>query len=135
MPIDYKDYPEDWEAISKRIREVRAMNHCEECGVMNYALIRRRKDNGAVWEYCGREDADRPEGIWRRPVEVVLTVAHIGAPLEDGSIGNKHDKHDVRDCNLKALCQRCHLRLDLNDHITNRRNGRNWRRGQTALSL
>ena len=48
---------------------------------------------------------------------------------------NKHDKMDTRDCNLKAECQACHLKRDFNDHATNRKNGRNWRRDQTTLPL
>lgn len=133
MPIDYKDYPEDWEAISLRIRE-RAKNRCEECGVPNHAWIMRNKLRPYHYEFAVSKDEPPAEG-WKKPIQVVLTVAHLGAPKEDCSIGNKHDKHDVRDCNLKALCQRCHLRLDLNDHITNRKLGRNWRRDQTSLPI
>ncbi len=48
MPIDYKDYPEDWHAISERIRFVRADNKCEQCGVPNGCFIRRSKANGQV---------------------------------------------------------------------------------------
>lgn len=135
MPIDYSEYPDNWHEISLRIRTERAGNRCETCGVENGRLIRRDKSNGAVWEYCTPEQSDQPEARWRRPVTVVLTVAHIGAPLADGSPGDKHDKHDVREENLKALCQRCHLVLDLKDHQTNRRNGRNWRKGQQRLNI
>jgi len=36
MPINYKDYPENWKEISKYIRFVRAKNKCEFCGAENY---------------------------------------------------------------------------------------------------
>ena len=39
----------------------------------------------------------------------VLTVAHLGVPKPDGTPGDKHDKTDVRDENLAALCPRCHI--------------------------
>ncbi len=55
---------------------------------------------------------------------MILTVAHLGTPYPDGSPGNKHDKMDVRPENLAALCQRCHLRYDLDDHIRNTKHTR-----------
>jgi len=48
-----------------------------------------------------------------------LTVAHLGAPRPDGTPGDKHDKTDVRDENLAALCQRCHLNFDRDEHKQN----------------
>ena len=152
------DYPDNWEEISKRIRFERAGNKCEQCGVPNNWYITRLR--GGKWEpalhlvrpfWKHDEDNKRnglpgdwsnPHAIVRRLKEdgtpvtyIVLTVAHIGALKDDGSPGDKHDKSDVRDVNLKALCQSCHLHLDLNDHITNRRYGRNWKRDQTKLPL
>ncbi|MCI0532530.1 MAG: hypothetical protein L0Y74_11405 [candidate division Zixibacteria bacterium] len=52
--------------------------------------------------------------------KIVLTVAHLGIPKADGVQGNPHDKLDCRDENLKAMCQRCHLRYDLPEHLQNR---------------
>lgn len=147
MPCDYKDYPADWKEISRRIREERAGNCCETCGIENYRIVRTnkatcqrqidqtfalQKDYGNA-KSCAdmlNDCCDDGKGKW---YPVVLTVAHIGATKPDGSRGDKHDKHDVRDENLKAECQRCHLKRDLNDHVENRRNGRNWRRNQQAL--
>ena len=56
--------------------------------------------------------------------KIVLTVAHLD-----------HDKTNNRFTNLAALCQKCHLRHDINQHITNRRYGRNWKKNQLKLSL
>lgn len=50
-------------------------------------------------------------------VRIVLTVAHLGTPHPDGTPGDKHDKHDVRPENLAALCQKCHLDYDREDHV------------------
>lgn len=49
----------------------------------------------------------------------MLTVAHLGTVKPDGTPGDKHDKMDCRDENLAALCQRCHLRYDLDEHKAN----------------
>lgn len=51
MPIDYKEYPPDWEARRERILK-RAGNRCEFCGIENYRL--------------------KPSGT-----KVILTIAHL----------------------------------------------------------
>ena len=76
-------YPDDWEAISLRIRE-RAGWRCEWCGV----------------EY------GQPNPITGSTV--VLSVAHLD-----------HDPSNCADDNLRALCQRCHLNYDHDEHIFN----------------
>lgn len=136
MPIDYKDYPSDWKAISLRIRQ-RAGQRCETCGVCNGNVVLYPPGRRSEWKYSegGHYEDQLIADGHLRAVKIVLTVAHIGAPKPDGTLGDKHDKHDVREENLKALCQWCHLRLDFNDHATNRKNGRNWRRDQTTLPL
>ena len=35
MPMDRSKYPDDWEAISRRIRLERAQGRCEVCGAVN----------------------------------------------------------------------------------------------------
>jgi len=35
MPMDRSKYPDDWEAISRRIRLERAQGRCEFCGAVN----------------------------------------------------------------------------------------------------
>jgi hypothetical protein len=90
-------YPPDWKLISLRIRFERAQGKCEWCG--------------AVYQ--------QPHPVTGSIV--VLTVAHLGAPRDDGSPGDKHDKSDCRDVNLAALCQRCHLNFDREDHLARQR--------------
>lgn len=92
MPIDYKLYPKDWHALSRRIRFERAGSQCEWCGARH----------GEAHPVTGSK--------------VVLTVAHLGIDKPDGSQGDKRDLHDVRENNLAALCQRCHLNFDREDH-------------------
>lgn len=49
----------------------------------------------------------------------IIPQYHTGEQIPYYTPGNKHDKHDVRDENLAALCQRCHLNYDRDEHIYN----------------
>lgn len=112
MPMDFKDYPPHWRALSRRLRHERAENRCEWCGAENY----------------------QPHPVTHS--QVILTVAHLGIPKDDGSPGSKDDKFDVRENNLAALCQRCHLNFDRDDHLKHRIRNRRRRRekaGQMAF--
>ena len=106
MPMDRSRYPKDWEAISRRVRFERAGGKCEQCGAVN----------GEPHPLTGSR--------------VVLTVHHIGAPHPDGTPGDPHDKMDVRDENLIALCQRCHLLADLPIHMANAKATRQRKRDE-----
>ncbi len=106
MPVDMSRYPKDWKKISLSIR-VRSRGRCEcvgECGL-----------------HEGRCDAINYEPHPITTSKVILTVAHLGIDYPDGRKGNKHDKMDVRRKNLKAMCQRCHLVFDLQEHLENAR--------------
>jgi hypothetical protein len=82
--------------ISRWIRFERAKNRCEWCGAENY----------------------QPHPITE--AIVILTVAHLGIPKPDGSPGSRADLADVREHNLAALCQRCHLNYDREDNLRRR---------------
>lgn len=114
MPMQRDRYPVEWEAISKRIRFERAKGCCEWCGAVN-----------------GQPNP-------RTGSKVVLTVAHLGTAHADGTPGDKHDKMDVRDENLAALCQACHLRYDIKEHVQNAARTRRDKRiaaGQLEIEL
>lgn len=123
MPMNRSLYPDDWKAISLRIRTERAGNKCEQCGVANGAWIARFQDDPARWvDLANEEELYRTgEEDLLAPVTVVLTVHHIGVDKPDGTPGSPHDKMDCRDENLIALCQRCHLLADQPHHIKKRR--------------
>lgn len=89
-----QNYPEDWEEISKAIRFGRAKGFCEQC---------QAQHNSIVWN-------------GQKFIKVVLTTAHVGIDKPDGTPGSKSDLHDVRQDNLLALCQRCHLVFDVEQH-------------------
>lgn len=112
-PMNRADYPRDWPAISMRIR-ARSGQKCEWCGAPNREP---HPDTGSI---------------------VVLTVAHLGVAKLDGTPGDKHDKRDCRDENLAALCQRCHLNYDRDDHVRHAAETRRRKRedaGQERLAL
>ena len=87
----------EWAALRERILAQQG-NRCEFCNVPNGMKIARAVRDPKSWiEYL-----DGDEWLEERNVlTVVLTVAHLN-----------HDPADNRDCNLAALCQRCHNRLD-----------------------
>lgn len=89
MPIRPENrarYPKNWREISLRIRK-RARQRCECTGECNIAHGRCKARNGKPHPDTGSI--------------VVLTVAHLD-----------HQPENCADDNLKAMCQRCHNRMD-----------------------
>jgi hypothetical protein len=125
-------YPKDWRAISKRIRE-REGQRCKQCKAPNGETVIRGQagdagsymlPDGAVHdadtgEHRGDALGSEYEG---RPVRIVLTCAHLD-----------HDPTNNADDNLAALCQRCHLALDLLQHVANARETRRSRKAAGNL--
>ena len=116
MPIRASEkarYPNDWPQISLAIRE-RAGQKCEECRVRNYALGGRSPD-GRFWPASPNGESSLglswPEpgefarcSGWPHPlriIRIILTVAHLD-----------HTPENNDPANLRALCQRCHIRYD-----------------------
>ena len=123
MPISQENralYPPDWPALSKRIRFVRAGGKCEQCGVKHGAIL--WTDSQGVRREVGGAEADALLLDGQRTARVVLTVAHLN-----------HDPRDNREENLKALCQQCHNRLDVEHRKLSRALLRDKRRGQGRL--
>lgn len=116
MPINYKEYPPNWKTEIRPAVLARAKDCCEECQAPNYALIYRPIKGKSDWILApeGHEsDAMALDGV--KFSKIILTIAHLD-----------HDKlnHDVKLDRLQALCQRCHLKYDLNRHINNWKYGR-----------
>lgn len=115
MPIDYTLYPANWRGEIRPAILERANNRCEECGVPNYATGAR--DLEGNWhnskEICNM-NSDVGYGLFGKygvkDIRIVLTIAHLD-----------HDIQNNDPSNLKALCQRCHLRHDAHHHKTNAR--------------
>lgn len=109
MPCDYSKYPPDWKQIRQRTLQ-RAQMQCEchgECGLHRTTPGPRR---------CCERHGDTAQ--WAKG-KVVLTIAHLN-----------HDTQDNRPENLKAMCQRCHLRYDADLHARNSARTREMRRAQ-----
>ena len=112
MPVDYATYPKEWKAISQRIR-LRSGGQCEcegECGLHRTTPGPRR---------CIERNGQPAK--WAKG-KVVLTVAHLN-----------HQPMDCRDENLKAMCQRCHLRYDMTHHQLNARRTRRSKKASGEL--
>ena len=116
-PENRKRYPKFWRAISDCIRFGRAGGMCEctgECGI----------DHGAAW-HASEHIGERCAAVHGEPhpvteSRVVLTVAHLD-----------HRPENCDPANLKAMCQRCHNRMD----APMRRAGQRARaRAQAAIS-
>lgn len=101
MPINYKEYPENWKFISMNIIKD-AGSKCELCYAPNGCYVNRSKYGVYPWELAHQDGG--------KEIKIILTVHHIN--------GNKNDS---RRQNLIALCQKCHLRLDLMKHMDNRK--------------
>lgn len=110
MPWDRSNYPNDWEDRRWRILE-RAGHKCEWCGAPEHEQIIRPRYERWKWIQI---PAPEPGLIWPDPFAgtpqqsgtiVILTIAHID-----------HQLTDHTDANLAALCQRCHLIHDMQQH-------------------
>ncbi|MBB0027050.1 hypothetical protein [Ralstonia pickettii] len=132
MPIKPENrgrYPANWQEIRASIL-ARAGNRCEQCFAVNGDIIARGigKD---VDTYMTDEakvfDANdgRYLGQWRMSdyecnqdgVKIVLTIAHLD-----------HTPENCDPDNLRAWCQRCHLRYDAKHHAENARRTRHERK-------
>ena len=92
MTIDYDRYPKDWKQIRERILK-RSGERCEclgECGLHHDR--RCIEINRGIANYANGK--------------IVLTIAHLD---------HDEENHNVKDSRLKALCQRCHLRYDVDE--------------------
>jgi hypothetical protein len=124
MAMNRADYHPDWPSISRQIR-AQAGDRCEFCGVKNGATGAR--DRWGDWHHEEDiDDVDSATGYdlfggdgWPKIIRIVLTVAHLD-----------HDKTNNDPCNLRALCQRCHLNWDRARHIANRRRNAIRKSGQ-----
>jgi 5-methylcytosine-specific restriction endonuclease McrA len=134
MPIKPENkarYPANWKQIREAILE-RAKHKCEQCKVDNHTRICRGVDDDAD-TYMTHEaevfDADTGEYLGRKRmsdyhvgkmVDIVLTVAHLDhVPENCDGMESGGPVKPVEESNLRAWCQRCHLRYDAAHHAKN----------------
>lgn len=108
-------YPIDWRELSDVIRFGRAKGRCEQCERPHGQTISHLGDgrwfdpDEEVWRDGQGRVVDfvdfRDLGPALRQTRIVLATAHLD-----------HDPTNNRPGNLKALCQRCHLLHDRDEH-------------------
>lgn len=110
-------YPLDWPQLSAIIRFGRANGRCETCGRPHGKIVRHLGDGRwyddecAQWR-CGQGRALprlAPEADQAATTTVYLATAHLD-----------HDPGNSSPRNLKALCQRCHMLHDRDEHYRQR---------------
>jgi 5-methylcytosine-specific restriction endonuclease McrA len=121
MPVDYKKYHPEWKTRIRPDILRRANNSCEECGLMNYEVILRTptgcrnpcpQEWDMIYSRIKYSHSNMTESLkYHGFTKIVLTIAHLDHNVEN----NDYD-------NLKALCQRCHLRYDAKMKGSKRRN-------------
>lgn len=123
MPIKPENrgrYPSNWGQIRMEILD-RASHRCEKCGVANRSKIHRglgafsglfRDEDGIIRCAETGEPVHHPDGGLgeSRVTEIVLTIAHLD-----------HQPENCAPENLRAWCQRCHLRYDKDHHAETRK--------------
>lgn len=113
-PSEKARYPKNWKEISLQIRK-RAGDRCEcvgECGLHRTNPGPRR---------CMEKNGHK--AIWAKG-KIVLTVAHLD-----------HTPENCDPKNLKAMCQRCHLRYDRDHHAETAKKTREAKREAREPSL
>ena len=126
-------YPIDWRELSNLIRFRRAGGRCEHCRRPHGRDV-LHLGNGVWWDEEARSWRDgRGRGLRRLPTPDDLARAQPGFVGIDppahlqitrvilASAHLNHDPGDNRSRNLAALCQRCHMRHDAEEHRRRRR--------------
>lgn len=122
MPIKPENrdrYPSNWKEIRATVLE-RSGHKCEKCKAENHTRVcRGAGDDADTYMTCEAEvfDADTGEYLGQKRmsdyhvgkmVDIVLTIAHLDHQPENCDMDN-----------LRAWCQRCHLRYDAEHHARN----------------
>lgn len=114
-------YPIDWRELSAFIRFRRAKGRCECCGRPHGKTVQHLGD-GRWW--------DEERHIWRDGAGKILqelpplrdmTVAPRQTRVVLATAHRDHDPTNNRSANLVALCQRCHMLNDKEEHLRRRR--------------
>lgn len=109
-------YPADWKEVSRWVRFERAKGRCEchgECGL--------HKTNPGPRRCC---EINGQDAKWAKG-KVVLTTAHT-CDCDPPCSNPKH---------LLALCNRCHLRLDVTLHVRHAKETREKKKNVNHLLL
>lgn len=123
MPIDYKQYPPDWKTRIRPDILERDFHCCKFCGVKNNSIIHRYgtgRDDWYYWPKGMQTEAMDADGM--KATKIILTIAH----LDQDKTNNEYE-------NLAALCQKCHLGIDLKHHMANAKETNRKKKGLQNL--
>jgi hypothetical protein len=112
-------YPIDWRELSREIRFGRARGRCESCGRPHGKLVVQLGD-GRWFDEAARVWRD-DEGKAAPWPDIVEFTASVQRRIVLGTAHLDHDPQNSARRNLRALCQRCHLRHDRGEHRRQRR--------------
>ena len=125
MPCDYSTYPPNWKSEIRPDILTRDNNACKFCGLPNHSTG-FRQSNGDFQPYEPTLDFHEAKKIAKavglRLIKIVLTIAH----LDHDNTNNDYD-------NLAALCQRCHILHDKDQHAANAKATNQKKKKQTTL--
>jgi hypothetical protein len=112
-------YPIDWRELSSVIRFERAQSRCERCRRPHGQVIQHRGD-GRWWDEAdgtwrnGRGHKLKLKGVVVRSIVLRTTKVFLATAHLDHDPTNNHPR------NLRALCQRCHMIHDREEHLRRR---------------
>lgn len=108
MPIDYTQYPKNWFTEIRPTILVRENWACKFCGLSNGK--RGYRDQNGIFIECDEFLERWCEKVGKKVFRIVLTIAHLDHNRDNNSLDN-----------LAALCQKCHLNHDKEQHILTRK--------------
>ena len=114
-------YPIDWRELSAFIRFRRAKSCCECCGRPHGRVIVHLGD-GRWWDEdrrSWRNGSGKPVRRLPSPQSLVLSIRPTRVVL--ATAHRDHDPTNNKGANLVALCQRCHMLNDKQEHLRRRR--------------
>ena len=114
-------YPIDWRELSAFIRFRRARGRCECCGRPHGKTVQHLGD-GRWWDDDHRHWRDGAGKVLQElapPQDMIMTPRQTRVVL--ATAHRDHDPTNNRDGNLVALCQRCHMLNDKEEHLRRRR--------------
>ena len=114
-------YPIDWRELSASIRFGRAKGRCEICSRPHGKTVQHLGD-GRWWDedlHHWRDRAGRALRDLPLPQSLILPLRHTRVFL--ATAHRDHDPTNNKGANLIALCQRCHMLNDKDEHLRRRR--------------
>lgn len=133
MPINYNLYPANWFSELRPAVLARARNSCEGCGLPNYAVYRIV---GAKEHFI--ESRHESYKSAKKKVNKLLDNRRFHKDWKIVKLSIAHLDHDINNndlANLKALCQRCHLKHDRMDNARRKKYGKYYEIGQLKINL